>query len=191
MNIRWNIFLSIIVVALLGWFYWLRPEAEGLATLVKSEDSPEYIGKQVQTIVYAPTGEKQYLATATEAQYYAASGQSHFINPLMYLFDIEDKSGEQVAWQMSADKAKLTKDQMLYLEGNVMINSRLSTSRLQAVETESAVVNLKTQDVYSDASVKIRGLHFTSTGLKLTGNLQQQVATLKEQVRTHYEISSK
>ena len=78
---------------------------------------------------------------------------------------------------------------MLYLEGNVVAQSLSPLSRLQRIETESAVVNLTTQDILSDKMVKLNGQNFNSTGLKLTGNLQQQVANLKEQVKTHYEIT--
>ena len=63
------------------------------------------------------------------------------------------------------------------------------TSRLQRVETQVAVVNLKTQDISSDKMVKINGQNFNSTGLKMVGNLRQQIATLKEQVKTYYEIN--
>ena len=77
----------------------------------------------------------------------------------------------------------------MYLDGNVVAQSLSPLSRLQRIETESAVVNLTTQDIRSDKMVKLNGQNFSSTGLKLTGNLQQQVANLKEQVKTHYEIS--
>ena len=70
-----------------------------------------------------------------------------------------------------------------------MAQSLSPLSRLQRIETESAVVNLTTQDILSDKMVKLNGQNFSSTGLKLTGNLQQQVANLKEQVKTHYEIT--
>ena len=63
------------------------------------------------------------------------------------------------------------------------MQSLTSDSRLQRIETESAVVNLKTQDMTSETQVKIKGKNFSSTGLKLVGNLRQQVATLKEQVK--------
>ena len=72
---------------------------------------------------------------------------------------------------------------MLYLEGGVVAESLDPLSRLQRVETEAAVINLKTQDITSDTQVKINGLNFNSSGLKLVGNLRQQVATLKEQVK--------
>ena len=78
---------------------------------------------------------------------------------------------------------------MLYLEGDVVAESLEPTSRLQRVETQVAVVNLKTQDISSDKMVKINGQNFNSTGLKMVGNLRQQIATLKEQVKTYYEIN--
>ncbi len=93
------------------------------------------------------------------------------------------------SWKLSANQARLTKDQILYLEGNVVAQNLTSDSRLQRIETESAVVNLKTQDMTSETQVKIKGKNFSSTGLKLVGNLRQQVATLKEQVKTYYEVS--
>ena len=78
---------------------------------------------------------------------------------------------------------------MLYLKGNVIAETLLPQSKLQRIETEDAKVNLNTQDISSDSTVKINGQNFTSTGLKLTGNLQQQIANLKEQVKTYYEIN--
>ena len=78
---------------------------------------------------------------------------------------------------------------MLYLAGDVVVESLTPDSRLQRIETESATVNLKTQDITSDEAVKINGQNFNSTGLKMVGNLRQQAATLKEQVKTYYEIS--
>ena len=127
-------------------------------------------------------------------------GGTDFISPLVYLFDVsldnKDKEAktdkiqlEKQNWKLSAKKAKLTKDQMLYLEGGVVAESLDPLSRLQRVETEAAVINLKTQDITSDTQVKINGLNFNSSGLKLVGNLRQQVATLKEQVKTYYEIN--
>ena len=78
---------------------------------------------------------------------------------------------------------------MLYLAGDVVVESLTPASRLQRIETESATVNLKTQDITSNEAVKINGQNFNSTGLKMVGNLRQQAATLKEQVKTYYEIN--
>ena len=190
MNIRWNMALSVIALILLGWFYTLNQQDDGLSNLIKKDDSPEYVGKKMNTIVFSPTGLRQYLATSDHAEYFTSDGHSDFAKPVVYLYDIEGDNIGQQSWKLSADKATLTKDNMLYLDGNVTAESLSPISHLQRVFTQRATVNLKTQDITSDTMVKINGLNFNSTGLKLTGNLQQQVATLKEQVKTYYEINN-
>jgi lipopolysaccharide export system protein LptC len=200
MNIRWNIILGVIALALLGWYYSLNQDHGDLQSLIKKPDSPEYVGNKMETTVFSPEGKKQYLAISDKVEYYTQDGHTDFISPLVYLFDVsldnKDKEAktdkiqlEKQNWKLSAQKAKLTKDQMLYLEGGVVAESLDPLSRLQRVETEAAVINLKTQDITSDTQVKINGLNFNSSGLKLVGNLRQQVATLKEQVKTYYEIN--
>lgn len=191
MNIRWVTFLSVIALALFAWYYTLNQQKEQqLAGLIKKQHNPEYVGNKMNTVVYSPTGTKQYLAESEKVEYYDFDGHTDFTRPLVYLFEVENtKSKRKESWKISADKAKLTKDDMLYLNGNVAVETLLSDSKLQRIETESAVVNLKTQDINSDTEVKINGQNFITTGLKLTGNLQQQTATLKEQVKTFYEIT--
>ena len=190
MNIRWTVFLSAITLVLLAWYYSLNQDDQQLATLIKKEESPEYIGHKMSTVVYSPTGKKQYLAVSDKVEYYNYDGHTNFEQPLVYLFEIENqKTQQKESWKLSADRAILTKDNMLYLKGNVIAETLLPQSKLQRIETEDAKINLNTQDISSDNTVKINGQNFTSTGLKLTGNLQQQIAHLKEQVKTYYEIN--
>ena len=200
MNIRWNIILGVIALALLGWYYSLNQDHSDLHSLIKKPDSPEYVGNKMERTVFSPEGKKQYVAISDKVEFYTQDGHTDFFSPFVYLFDVsldnKDKEAktdkiqlEKQNWKLSAQKAKLTKDQMLYLEGGVVAESLDPLSRLQRVETEAAVINLKTQDITSDTQVKINGLNFNSSGLKLVGNLRQQVATLKEQVKTYYEIN--
>ena len=200
MNIRWNVILGLIALGSLGWFYSLNSDKPDLSNLVKKPDSPDYIGNKMETTVFSPEGKKQYLSTADKVKHYTADGHTEFEMPLVYLFDVStsnntEKSNnsakllESQSWKLSAKKAKLTKDEMLYLEGDVVAESLEPTSRLQRIETQVAEVNLKTQDISSDTMVKINGQNFNSTGLKMVGNLRQQIATLKEQVKTYYEIN--
>ena len=200
MNIRWNVILGLIALGSLGWFYSLNSDKPDLSNLVKKTDSPDYIGNKMETTVFSPEGKKQYLSTADKVKHYTVDGHTEFEMPLVYLFDVSisnnaEKSNnsakllESQSWKLSAKKAKLTKGEMLYLEGDVIAESLEPTSRLQRIETQVAEVNLKTQDISSDTMVKINGQNFNSTGLKMVGNLRQQIATLKEQVKTYYEIN--
>lgn len=199
MNIRWNIILGIITLCTLGWYYSLNQDNSDLQSLVKAPDTPDYIGDKMKTTVFSPEGKKQYLALSNKVEHFSQNGKTNFTSPLVYLFDspqnhAEGKNDttkllEGQSWKLSAQNAVLTKDEMLYLNGDVVVQSLEPTSRLQRVETQSAMVNLKTQDITSDSMVKINGQNFNSTGLKMVGNLRQQAATLKEQVKTYYEVS--
>lgn len=190
MNIRWNIILSIIALALLAWFYTLNQADESLNHLIKTEESPEYTGLKMETVLYSPTsGQRQYVAKSDKVSYFEADGRTEFTKPVVYLYNIEQNRPDEQSWVLQADLATLTKENLLYLTGNVFVQSLLQDARLQRIETEQAVVNLANHQITSDKQVRITGQNFVTTGQKLTGNLQQQVATLKEQVKTYYEIT--
>lgn len=196
MNIRWNLILAVITLGLLAWFYTLHQDDEKLTDLIKPPEKPEYIGQKMETVVFSPTGEKQYVALSDKVEHFTFDGHTDFTKPIVYVLDVpinkddtESAVKNQIeSWKLTADKATLSKDNMLSLKGNVVAQSLVESSKLQRIATESAIVNLKTQDITSNSMVTINGQNLTSTGLKLTGNLKQQTATLKEQVKTHYEI---
>ncbi|MDD7569064.1 MAG: LPS export ABC transporter periplasmic protein LptC [[Actinobacillus] rossii] len=196
MNIRWNLILAVITLGLLAWFYTLHQDDEKLTDLIKPPEKPEYIGQKMETVVFSPTGEKQYVALSDKVEHFTFDGHTDFTKPVVYVLDVpinkddtESAVKNQIeSWKLTADKATLSKDNMLSLKGNVVAQSLVESSKLQRIATESAIVNLKTQDITSNSMVTINGQNLTSTGLKLTGNLKQQTATLKEQVKTHYEI---
>lgn len=77
---------------------------------------------------------------------------------------------------------------MLYLYGDVQIDSLSDDSQLQRISTDNAVANLDTQDVSSDDEVTIIGVGLKSVGLKMRGNLREKRAELIEKVNTYYEI---
>ncbi|QLB13344.1 lipopolysaccharide export system protein LptC [Bisgaardia hudsonensis] len=191
MNLRWVIVLSIIAFLSFAWFYSLQASNDELTQLIKDKKSPEYIGHKMETTVFSLTGEKQYVANAKTVEYYDSEGYSIFEEPIVHLFDIKNKQFEQQNWKLSAKQAKLTKDNMLYLEGEVIAQNLVNNSKLQQITAEEATINLKNQDITSNTTVNIIGQNIVSTGSKLVGNLNQQIATLKEQVKTRYEISNK
>ena len=89
MNIRLNIILAVIALGLLAWFYSLNKEDGSLKDLIKTADSPEYVGQKMSTTVYSPTGKKQYLATSAKVEHYTSDGHTDFQQPVVLLLDIE------------------------------------------------------------------------------------------------------
>ncbi|MFC0322688.1 LPS export ABC transporter periplasmic protein LptC [Gallibacterium melopsittaci] len=183
MSIRWNIVLSIIAITLLAWLYSLQQTDVPL--LSKKDSDPEYIAKQMTTTVYGPTGTIQYQAESDNVDYFN-DDKAIFSQPILYVYD----ENEVKTWRLQADKAILTNKDKLTLQGNVKLQSLQKDSKLQTINTEQAFVNLTTQDITSDTMVTLTGLNFTSNGRVLDGNLHKQTATLKEQVKTYYEIKN-
>ncbi|KGQ69925.1 LPS export ABC transporter periplasmic protein LptC [Chelonobacter oris] len=192
MNVRWNMILIVITLSLLGWYYTLNQQEESaLTTRIQADKSPDYIANQMETTLYSLDGRKQYVASAEQVEYFQQSGDTVFKSPVVYLFESAKNSDNLVrSWKLSADQAKITNDKMLYLDNNVAIESLLPESKIHSLKTSSAVVNLTTQDITSDTMVTVVGQSFTTTGKSMAGNLRQQIATLKEQVQTHYEIQN-
>lgn len=177
--------LSLCVLVLIGW---------NLSDRSKQADKPQkdntphptYRSQHTVTVVYNPEGKLSYKLVAENVEYYKDEQLSWFILPQMTLFD----ESNTASWTITSNAARLTKDKILYLYGNVQITSLIPTSQLEKVTTNNAQVNLATQDVSSDDEVTLHGINFTSTGMKMRGNLRSRNAELIEKVKTNYEITS-
>ncbi|QIM67010.1 LPS export ABC transporter periplasmic protein LptC [Mannheimia granulomatis] len=185
MNTRLTVVLLLIVAVLGGWYYSLQEkDNSGLDQLIKKEGQPEYVGNKMSTSVYDLTGKPQYFAQADEIKRYESTERTEFLKPFIELF-AKDSDAKQ--WKVSADHAEITKDKILNLTGNVQLNALDPLSRLQKISTDKLTVDLNTQDIFTESTVKSVGLGFTTTGVGLKGNLKQQVATLQKDVKSYIE----
>ncbi|MFC0228162.1 LPS export ABC transporter periplasmic protein LptC [Serratia aquatilis] len=180
-----TLILLVVTLALIGW-NMTNVNDNGSSVPLNDQD-PTYQSQHTVTIVYSPTGKLNYKLVAEEVKYYTTEELSWFTLPVMTLFD----ENAVATWSVRADRAKLTKDRMLYLYGHVEVNSLTTTSQLEKIKTENAQVNLITQDVSSDDEVTLFGTNFTSNGMKMRGNLRNKTAELIDKVKTNYEIQNK
>ncbi|MFZ1871958.1 LPS export ABC transporter periplasmic protein LptC [Serratia sp. D1N4] len=179
-----TLILAVIVLALIGWN--MADFSDDDSSVPINHQDPTYQSQHTVTVVYSPTGKLNYKLVAEEVKYYTADELSWFTQPVMTLFD----QNAVATWSVRADRAKLTKDRMLYLYGHVEVNSLTTTSQLEKIKTDNARVNLVTQDVYSDDEVTLFGTNFTSNGMKMRGNLRDKTAELIDKVKTNYEIQN-
>jgi len=179
-----TLILAVIVLALIGWN--MADFSDDDSSVPINHQDPTYQSQHTVTVVYSPTGKLNYKLVAEEVKYYTADELSWFTQPVMTLFDLNAVA----TWSVRADRAKLTKDRMLYLYGHVEVNSLTTTSQLEKIKTDNARVNLVTQDVYSDDEVTLFVTNFTSNGMKMRGNLRDKTAELIDKVKTNYEIQN-
>ncbi|WP_340609620.1 LPS export ABC transporter periplasmic protein LptC [Xenorhabdus bharatensis] len=179
--------LTLIVLALIGWN--LSNSNEDTSSPVLDEGYPTYQTKEATTFVYDPEGKLVYKLEADDVKNYTETKLTWFTKPVLTTFDANSKSTPPPAtWTVRANKAKLTHDNMLYLYGDVQVDSLNDASQLKRITTENATVNLVTQDVASDDKITLEGVGLRSVGMKMRGNLRDKTAELIEKVSTQYEI---
>lgn len=182
---RWiTLILILIVLVLIGWN--LANQDDRNSPVAANSNEPTYTSANSHTVVYNPEGALAYKLISDKVTYFAADEISWFDNPIMTTYDTD----KIPTWSVRADKARLTKDRMLYLYGHVELNTLTADSQLQRIKTDNAQVNLVSQDVTSDDRVTLYGLGFNSTGMKMRGNLRTKNAELIEKVKTYYEIQN-
>ncbi|MEH2920739.1 LPS export ABC transporter periplasmic protein LptC [Samsonia erythrinae] len=182
---RWlTAFLALLVLILIGWN--MTDEDTVTTPDINTPAVPVYTSEKTNTQVYSPAGKLSYKLVSEKAEYFSDDQLSWFSAPVATLFNEQGTA----TWSVRANRAKLTKDRMLYLYGNVEVNSLTQDSQLQRITTDNAQVNLVTQDVSSDDEVTLYGASFTSSGMKMRGNLRNKTAELVEKVKTSYEIKN-
>ncbi len=181
---RWVIiFLSIIAIVLIGLNITGSDKDK---PVIVNNDEPTYTSEQAITRVYNLTGALNYRLVTENVEHFSADSTSWFTKPVMTQYDEKILA----TWEISADRAKLTNDRMLYLYGNVVVNALTPDSQLRKITTDNASINLTTQDISSDDQVTLYGTSFNSSGMKMRGNLRDKTAQLIEKVKTSYEIQT-
>lgn len=182
---RWiTLVLALLAMVLIGWN--LTDSDDNGTAVATDAQEPTYTSQTSNTVVYNPQGALSYKLVSDKVTYFSEDEISWFDNPIMTTYD-ENKIP---TWSVRADKAKLTKDRMLYLYGHVEVNSLTQDAQLERIKTDNAIVNLVTQDVTSEDQVTLYGKSFNSTGMKMRGNLRKKTAELIEKVKTSYEIQN-
>lgn len=183
---RWAIILLSLAVLVLIGINLADNDTVKLATT--NQNAPTYQSEKTNTVVYSPAGTLNYRLVAQHVEYFSDDAVSYFTLPVMTSYDSNNKVP---TWSIRSDRAKLTNDRVLYLEGHVEVNALTPDSQLRKIATDKAKVNLITQDVSSDDQITLYGTSFNSSGMKMRGNLLSKNAELIEKVRTSYEIQNK
>ncbi|VFP88852.1 LPS export ABC transporter periplasmic protein LptC [Candidatus Erwinia haradaeae] len=163
-----------------------KAQQETTNILINNIITPTSISNHSQTLVYNPQGLLSYQIMADKSIYDSNNKVNWFTNLVMIIYNEK----KLPAWIIKSNQAKLEKEKILYLYGNVIVDSLTEMTTLKHLKTEKAQVNLITQDWVSQEKVTLSGHRFFSTGMKMYGNLRNKTAQLTGIVRTTYGTSS-
>ncbi|MGL9759729.1 MAG: LPS export ABC transporter periplasmic protein LptC [Symbiopectobacterium sp.] len=180
---RWlTALLTLIVLILIDCN--LMDQDSAPQTETQDNVAPTYTSDETITRVFNLQGSLNYRLVAQRVEYFNAEQLTWFTAPVAILFNEQGSA----TWSVKADRAKLKKDNMLFLYGHVEVNSLIDDSQLRQIKTDNLQVNLATQDIASNDEVTLYGASFLSNGMKMRGNLRKKTAELIEKVKTSYEI---
>ncbi|URJ25135.1 LPS export ABC transporter periplasmic protein LptC [Candidatus Blochmannia ocreatus (nom. nud.)] len=107
-----------------------------------------------------------------------------FTNPKITIFDKKNIP----IWRITANKAALNYNKILFLHGCVDIRNLVQHTSLQSIISNQAIINLTTQSVIMNTKVTVYGTNFFSISTKMHANLYTQTAIFIDDVKTYYDI---
>ncbi|WP_157989371.1 LPS export ABC transporter periplasmic protein LptC [Candidatus Erwinia haradaeae] len=179
--------IAFIIILLIFGILTNHNNIEDIFSVSDHANEPIHISTNLHVLLYNNNGFISYHIMADKAQYYSDHKISWFICPIVEIYD--DKKFP--TWKMRANQAKLTHDNILYLYGNIIVNSLSNITEIKEIKANNATVNLVTHDIIAKDSVTLYGHNFQSTSTRIHGNLHNKTAELIGQVKTSYEIKNK
>ncbi|WP_395479699.1 LPS export ABC transporter periplasmic protein LptC [Candidatus Curculioniphilus buchneri] len=183
--LRWITTIPLLFILVFICLNLLNTEKIPLQTTVNSIQ-PTSQSEKTSILAYNTEGGINYKLIANHIDYFAKEHITWFTKPSATIFDEK----KLPTWMIKADLAKLTRNKILRLYGHVQVHNLTNAFQIQHIIMDNAVINLLTQDIYSDNIVTLHGIRFSATGMKMRGNLRNKTADLIENVHTFYEMQN-
>ncbi|QOI10805.1 LPS export ABC transporter periplasmic protein LptC [Blochmannia endosymbiont of Colobopsis nipponica] len=146
---------------------------------------PQHYTKNITIRIYDHiTGKLTYKIVADNIKYFNTTRVFDFSKPLTTILD----KNKIPIWTIKAERAKLTNKKILLLFDDIQINNTKKTHFFQKITTNNLVINLCTNDVYSNEKTTLYGKDFITTGKKFYGNLCIKKIKLLDDIQTSYKI---
>ncbi|WP_064601825.1 LPS export ABC transporter periplasmic protein LptC [Photobacterium sp. J15] len=174
--------LLIFICAWTGYYlldnYWqediqVEPDAE----------KPLFTGSDIVNTSYSESGLRSYQIDSDYLEHFSKSGDTDFTSPVLWVY----RDGSETEWRISSNTARLDKDQVLQMNGNVRIYNLLPESAIKVIQTDSLRLDLINKDFDTPDQVLITGSAFQNEGTGMKGNIDRSVATLLKNVKGRYE----
>ena len=182
MEKRKQIPFVVVFIALLLWVYF-KPEKE-LATTPAFQ--PSYIGYNVQNDHFDEFGRMSYQVFADKASNYAEQDKTEFEQPVILIFNLDEKTKKISQWQITSEEGVLLGSNKLTLTGNVVIDNLTKDQLVQTMKTEQLTAMLDTNEVMTDLAVQWTGPQMTQSGIGMWASFKTEELIVKENINAVY-----
>ncbi|MGF1725793.1 LPS export ABC transporter periplasmic protein LptC [Photobacterium nomapromontoriensis] len=174
--------LLLMVCAWTG-YYLLDKHWQEEIQVAPDTEKPLFTGSVVANTAFNDQGMRSYQIEANYLEHFSKSGNTDFVEPVLWVY----REGTETEWRISANTARLDKNQVLQMTGNVRIFNLLPTSAIKVIQTDTLRLDLISKDFDTPDHVIITGDAFVNEGTGMQGNMDRNIATLLKNVKGRYE----
>lgn len=188
MKLNWLIALF-FTIAVTAYVVTDKEEDTKQQTTVLSGYEPEYIASHLYNRNFDDHGDLTSTVYADKMESYPNLELTIFYKPEITLY--QDKARNKPAWRVTASEGSLFQArEQLQLRGNIVISAKDPQSQIQTIQTETLVLEIKTNQMHTDHKVTAQGPRITTTGVGLLADLNQQNVEILKHVEAQYEHHS-
>ncbi|PSW04574.1 LPS export ABC transporter periplasmic protein LptC [Photobacterium lipolyticum] len=174
--------LLLIICAWTG-YYLLEKNWQADIQVEPDTEKPLFTGSMVSNTAFTESGIRSYQIDSDHLEHFSKSGDTNFVKPVLWVY----RNGENTEWRISSNTARLDKNQVLKMTGNVRIFNLLPESAIKVMQTDNLRLDLISKDFDTQDHVVITGSAFQNEGTGMKGNMDRSVATLLKNVKGRYE----
>lgn len=174
--------LLLLICAWTG-YYLLEKHWQEDVQVEPDAEKPLFTGSAVVNTAFNESGLRSYQIDSDYLEHFSKSGDTDFVKPVLWVY----RDGTDTEWRISANTARLDKDQVLQMSGNVRIFNLLPASAIKVIKTDSLRLDLISKDFDTPDQVTITGSAFQNEGTGMKGNMDRSIATLLKNVKGRYE----
>ncbi len=177
--------LYALLLLLCAWtgYYLLEKQWQEDVQVEPDAEKPLFTGNAVVNTSFNESGLRSYQIDSEYLEHFSKSGDTDFVEPVLWVY----RDGTETEWRISSNTARLDKNQVLQMTGNVRIFNLLPESAVKVIQTESLRLDLISKDFDTPDHVFITGASFQNEGTGMKGNMERSVATLLKNVKGRYE----
>lgn len=177
-----TIFLFTLALVSYSFIEWLDDD-EQQSNLPSTLKKPTFIANNLESDIFAETGELSYHVKAKKMEHYAQSKTTLFQEPRYILFPKNNKP----AWKVTAKEGILANNNRITLKNRVDFTSTNDESLIKAIKGQYIEMDLTTNIISSEQTILILGEGFTMYGSGLIVDLNTSQMTITEHVQTIYK----
>ncbi|PSW18467.1 LPS export ABC transporter periplasmic protein LptC [Photobacterium sanctipauli] len=177
--------LYVLLIAICAWtgYYLLDKHWQEDVQVAPDAEKPLFTGSSVVNTAFNESGLRSYQIDADYLEHFSNSGNTDFVEPVLWVY----RDGTETEWRISSNTARLDKDHVLQMTGNVRIFNLLPESAVKVIQTDTLRLDLVSKDFDTPDHVTITGDAFQNEGTGMKGNMDRSIATLLENVKGRYE----